>query len=164
MQEITASLFKLAQRAILELLQSKQAALTAAVQKSILNRMGLMQQMGYTMMGGDEIVERIVERVLQQKLPIFLSVKSKELQQVFMVAGSSVCSLPYCRFRCNSSRWKAWAQQLLEQPAVHQAAGRMAGASWQPFVWICRCGSGQAGWRCSRCWSGRSCSWVFSGR
>ena len=127
MQEITASLFKLAQRAILELLQSKQATLTAAVQKSILNRMGLMQQMGYTMMGGDEIVERIVERVLQQKLPIFLSVKSKELQQVFMDCWQQRLFPALLQVPLQQQQVEALAQQLLEQPVVHQAAGRMAG-------------------------------------
>ncbi len=127
MQEITASLFKLAQRAILELLQSKQAALTEAVQKSILNRMGLMQQMGYTMMGGDEIVARIVERVLQQKLPIFLSVKSKELQQIFMDCWQQRLFPALLQIPLQQQQVEALVQQLLEQPVVHQAAGRMVG-------------------------------------
>ena len=75
-------LFHWIESVILELLHKRQDAITAAIEQEILNRMGLMTRMGYAMMNGSEIVVAIVDRLLHQKLPIFLSVKRKELEQI----------------------------------------------------------------------------------
>jgi len=75
-------LFHWVESIILELVQSRQEKLAAAVEQELLNRMGLMMQMGYSMMNGGAIVAAIVDRLVNQKLPIFLSVKRKELEML----------------------------------------------------------------------------------
>ncbi|MBR5318658.1 MAG: DUF445 family protein [Peptococcaceae bacterium] len=122
-----SSLFRMAEQALLQILQNKQEHITAAVQTAILNRMGLMQRMGYAMMDGDIIVAQVAERVLHQKLPIFLSVKSRELQGLFQVCWEEHLFPAVLQVPVDQKQMAHVLETLLEQPVVHQCAGRIAG-------------------------------------
>lgn len=123
MEQNLSSLFALAEQALLQLVQSKQEALTKAVQNAILDRLGLMQQMGYTMMGGNEIVANIVDRVLRQKLPIFLSVKGQELQALFTQCWQQQLFPAFLQMPLEQQQVKDTLVTLLEQPVLRQSAG-----------------------------------------
>ena len=120
LDDTIASLFHMVEKAILDLLQSRQQSITSAVQSAILNRMGLMVQMGYAMMNGDEIVAQVVERVLWQKLPIFLSVKSRELQTLLKACWEESIFPAVLQVPLEQSRMEPVWHALLAQPVVHQ--------------------------------------------
>lgn len=121
-----SSVFGLVEQAILQLLQKQQEAITAAVQQAILNRLGLMQQMGYSMMGGDALVARIVDRLLRQKLPIFLSVKSRELQAVCLRCWQQQIFPALLQLPIQRQQIEDALQFLLAQPPLHRGVGRIA--------------------------------------
>ena len=123
LEQNLSSLFALAEQAMLQLVQNKQEELTRAVQNTILDRLGLMQQMGYTMMGGNDIVASIVDRVLHQKLPIFLSVKSHELQALFTQCWQQRLFPAILQMPLEQQQVQGTLLTLLEQPVLHQAAG-----------------------------------------
>ncbi len=81
-QDNLTMLFHWVESLILELLHNRQEELTDAIERELLQRMGFMVQMGYSMMNGRQTVEDVVARLLHQKLPIFLSVKRKELETI----------------------------------------------------------------------------------
>lgn len=121
-----SSLFRLVEQTLLSMLQERQEAITAAVQQVILNRLGLMQQMGYSMLGGDEIVAQIVNRLLSQKLPIFLSVKRKELQALCLQCWQQQIFPALLQLPIRQQQVQAMLQSLLAQPVLHRSAGRIA--------------------------------------
>ncbi len=121
-----SSLFRLVEQTLLSMLHEKQQAITAAVQQAILNRLGLMQQMGYSMLGGDEIVAQIVDRLLRQKLPIFLSVKGKELQTLCLQCWQQKIFPALLQLPISQQQLQTMLQSLLAQPVLHQCAGRIA--------------------------------------
>ena len=75
-------LFHIIETFILEFMQSRQEKLTVIIEQEVRSHMGFMMQMGYAMMNGKEIVAAVVDRLLHQKLPIFLRVKRRELEQM----------------------------------------------------------------------------------
>ena len=121
-EENLSSIFGIVERMLLQLMQEKQHAITSAVQASILNGMGLMQRMGYAMMNGDAIVARIVDRVVQQKLPIFLSVKGRELQGLFRSCWDDIIFPAVMQVPIKQNEMETVMQTLLEQPVVHSSA------------------------------------------
>lgn len=121
-----SSIFGMVEQVILQFVQTRQDTITTAVQSAILNRMGLMQQMGYAMMGGDAIVAQVVDRILQQKLPIFLSVKSRELQQVFMECWDENIFPAILQMPLKQEQMEEVLHTLLEQPVLHQSVSRIA--------------------------------------
>ena len=129
-----SSLFGIVEQALLQLLQSRQADITVAVQSAILNRMGLMQQMGYAMMDGDTIVARVVERVLQQKLPIFLSLKSTELQALFQTCWEDTLFPAVLQVPIYQKELEYAMEMLLEQPVLHQCICRISGNAVEQFI------------------------------
>lgn len=80
MQKHLSVLFHWGESFLLELLQNRQDVLVTMVEQELLNRMGFMMQTGYAMMNGRDLVIAVVDRILNQKLPIFLSVNQKELE------------------------------------------------------------------------------------
>ncbi len=132
-QQNLSSLFGMVEQTLLGLMQSKQESITAAVQKAILNRMGLMQQMGYAMMNGDEIVARVVDRVLQQKLPIFLSTKSRELQELFQSCWEDLIFPAVLQVPVQQQQVSHVLKQLLDQPVLHRSISQIAGQAIQQF-------------------------------
>lgn len=118
--------FRLVEQAVLKLLQDRQESITAAVQQAILNRLGLMQQMGYSMMGGDELVARIVDRLLRQKLPIFLTIKRRELQAVCLRCWQQQIFPALLQLPIQRRQVEDGLQFLLAQPALHRGIGRIA--------------------------------------
>ncbi len=116
-----SSLFGMVEQTILQLLQGKQTGITEAVQSAILNRMGLMQQMGYAMMGGNAIVDQVVDRILNQKLPIFLSLKSRELQQVVQQYWQQDIFPAVLQVPLEQEQMEDVLTTLLEQPVVYRS-------------------------------------------
>ena len=131
LEQNLSSLFQLVSGTVLQLLQSRQDTITAAVQAAILDRMGLMQQLGYTMMDGDAIVAQVVDRVLQQKLPIFLSVKQKELQNLFTACWRQQIFPALLQMPLQQNQIGQILRRLLEQPALYQCAGHLAAQAVQ---------------------------------
>ena len=121
-------LFHWIESMLLELLQSRQDSLTAAVEQALLNRMGLMMQMGYAMMNGGEIVAAIVDRLLNQKIPIFLSVKRKELESLLGAIWAQELApavqqlAESCHDGSQALSARAALRTLLAQPAMQQCA------------------------------------------
>ena len=128
------SLFHMVEGAMLDLLQSRQQSITEAVQSAVLNRMGLMMQMGYAMMNGDAIVAQIVDRVLQQKLPIFLSVKSRELQTLLKACWEESIFPAVLQVPVEQSEMEAVWNTLLAQPVVHQCVTDTASRAMEEFM------------------------------
>ncbi len=126
LDDTIASLFYMVEQAMLDLLQSRQQSITAAVQSAVLNRMGLMMQMGYAMMNGDTIVAQIVDRILQQKLPIFLSVKSKELQALLKQCWEESIFPAILQVPVEQSQMEPVWNTLLAQPVVHRCVAAAA--------------------------------------
>lgn len=121
-----SSLFRLMEQVLLSMLQEREADITVAVQQAILNRLGLMQQMGYSMLGGDEIVAQIVNRLLRQKLPIFLSVKRKELQALCFRCWQQQVFPALLQLSIPQWQVQAMLQSLLAQPMLHRRIGGIA--------------------------------------
>jgi len=116
-------LFTWAGQVLLQLLHEKQAAITQLVQQAILNRLGLMQQMGYAMMDGDAIVAQIIDRVLHQKLPIFLSVKQKELETLLARFWKQNLFPAFLQLPISAVQLESSLTALLAYPAVIQGIG-----------------------------------------
>lgn len=133
LEENLSKLFSWLERTLLQMLSKKQVQITIAVQQSILNRMGLMQQLGYTMMGGDELVAQVVERVLQQKLPILLTVKRKELSSLFSQCWQQHIFPALLQVPVQQQQVQNVLETLLAQPAVGDCVGKVLGASLQIF-------------------------------
>ena len=125
-------LFHWIETILLELLHKRQDSLTNAIEQEILNRMGLMTRMGYAMMNGSAIVAAIVDRLLHQKLPIFLSVKRKELESMLyriweeqLSPAVTALSAKYITTDTTALLHTA-VRTLLAEPAVQHAAVQMA--------------------------------------
>ncbi len=67
---------------LLRYLVQKKPELTALVQKQIKNRLSFVQLMGYKLMGGDELAEQVVEKLVENKLPVFLISKRSEMETI----------------------------------------------------------------------------------
>jgi len=119
-------LFHWVEAMIRELLQSRQDTLTVAVEQALLNRMGLMMQMGYAMMHGGEIVAAIVDRLVNQKIPIFLSVKRRELEVMLGTAWTERLAPAVMemaeQYLHKAQPVRAVLRTLLAQPAMQQCA------------------------------------------
>ena len=86
------------------------------------------------MMGGDELVAQVVERVIQQKLPILLTVKRKELSSLFSQCWQQHIFPALLQVPVQQQQVQNVLETLLAQPAVGDCVGKVLGASLQIFV------------------------------
>ena len=126
---------------VLEFLQSRQESLTSAIEQAILSRMGFMAQMGYTMMRGREIVAAIVERLLYQKIPIFLSIKRRELETMLFHIwenrlAPTVQSYASVYLGENDRMIEHILHTVLAQPAVQHCAVQIASNAVQQVAHV----------------------------
>lgn len=124
-----SGLFALVEQTCLKLIQQKERDIVERVQRAILSKMGFMQQMGYSMMGGDEIVAQVVARILRQKLPIFLSLKSKDLQLLLARCWQQAIFPALLESPMKQEHIGILLYTLLRQPAVHQGVADIAKGS-----------------------------------
>lgn len=121
-----SGLLVLVEQTCLKLVRQKERDIVERVQRAIFSKMGFMQQMGYSMMGGDEIVAQVVARILHQKLPIFLSLKSKELQQLLARCWQQTLFPALLESPVKQEHIGILLYTLLRQPAVHRGMADIA--------------------------------------
>ncbi|MBR6756702.1 MAG: DUF445 family protein [Peptococcaceae bacterium] len=108
---------------IMELLQEKQDIVTTAIQGSIINRLSLLQQLGYSMINGNKLVGEVVEKIITKKIPAFLSMKQNEIADVVMAFWQTkLVQLPLreLQIEITPEAVQALIKQILQQEMIHE--------------------------------------------
>lgn len=121
-REAVSGLFQLLIEEVPRALLEKQGAITEALQSRILSRLRPVQVLGYGMLDGDDLTARVVDRLLRDKLPRFLSDRREALEDLFWqcwrhggpaFAGTLLRRAPL----------EALLDRLLAEPGLHCALG-----------------------------------------
>lgn len=69
---------------LIEMLNNNSQEIIFKTQKNIYNNLGFLQKGGYSLMGGDQLVEEIVEHIISAKLPPYIQDSKKEIEKILI--------------------------------------------------------------------------------
>lgn len=69
---------------IFEILNKNTSAIISKIQEDIYESLGLMQKGGYSLIGGDQLIEEVVQHIISSKIPPYLKESKEEIEKILI--------------------------------------------------------------------------------